>query len=44
MQKMTEVFIENGFNVLTGGTDSHMMLVDLSDKKYSGRPEYLQIY
>ena len=32
---MTEVFIENGFNVLTGGTDSHMMLVDLSDKKYS---------
>ena len=34
---MTEVFIENGFNVLTGGTDSHMMLVDLSDKKYSGR-------
>ena len=34
---MTEVFMENGFNVLTGGTDSHMMLVDLSDKKYSGR-------
>ena len=34
---MTEVFIENGFNVLTGGTDSHMMLVDLSDKKYSGK-------
>ena len=34
---MSEVFIENGFNVLTGGTDCHMMLVDLSDKKYSGR-------
>ena len=34
---MTEVFIENGFNILTGGTDSHMMLVDLSDKKYSGK-------
>ena len=34
---MTEVFMENGFNVLTGGTDSHMMLVDLSDKKYSGK-------
>ena len=34
---MTEVFMENGFNVLTGGTDSHMMLVELSDKKYSGR-------
>ena len=39
---MTEVFMENGFNVLTGGTDSHMMLVDLSDKKYSGRS--LQTY
>ena len=36
-QAMAEVFIENGFNVLTGGTDSHMMLIDLSDKKYSGR-------
>ena len=34
---MSEVFIENDFNVLTGGTDSHMMLIDLSDKKYSGR-------
>ena len=34
---MSEVFMENGFNVLTGGTDSHMMLIDLSDKKYSGR-------
>ena len=34
---MCEVFIENNFNVLTGGTDSHMMLLDLSDKKMSGR-------
>ena len=34
---MAEVFIENNFNILTGGTDSHMMLIDLSDKKYSGR-------
>ena len=36
-QVMSEVFMDNGFNVLTGGTDSHLMLVDLSDKKYSGR-------
>ena len=34
---MSEVFIENNFNILTGGTDSHMMLIDLSDKKLSGR-------
>ena len=36
-QAMAEVFIENGFNILTGDTDSHMMLIDLSDKKLSGR-------
>ena len=34
---MAEVFVENDFNVLTGGTDSHMMLIDLSDKKHSGK-------
>ena len=34
---MAEVFIENDYKVLTGGTDSHMMLIDLSNKKCSGR-------
>tara|TARA_Y100000592_G_scaffold17836_1_gene26946 strand:+ start:15521 stop:16666 length:1146 start_codon:yes stop_codon:yes gene_type:complete len=34
---MAEVFMENDYKVLTGGTDSHMMLIDLSDKKCSGR-------
>jgi len=34
---MCEVFIENKFNVLTGGTDSHLLLLDLSDKKMSGK-------
>ena len=36
-QAMTEVFMNNGFNVLTGGTDSHIILLDLSKSKYSGR-------
>ena len=36
-QAMSEVFMENGFNVLSSGTDSHVILLDLSDKKYSGR-------
>ena len=29
--------MKNGFNCLTGGTDSHMILIDLSDKEMSGR-------
>jgi len=34
---MAKVLIENGFKVLTGGTDSHIILLDLSESKYSGR-------
>ena len=36
-QAMCEVFVESGYNVLTGGTDCHLLLLDLSDKKHSGR-------
>ena len=28
---------QNNISILTGGTDSHLILIDLSDKKYSGR-------
>lgn len=34
---MCEVFEENGFPVQTGGTDSHIILMDLSKKHISGR-------
>ena len=34
---MCEVFIENNIPVITEGTDSHLILIDLSSKKYSGR-------
>lgn len=34
---MCEVFKKEGLNVLTDGTDSHIILMDLSDSKYSGR-------
>ena len=34
---MSDVFMKAGYNVITGGTDSHMFLVDLSDKSISGR-------
>lgn len=34
---MCNVFKNNGFIILTGGTDSHIILIDLSNSKYSGR-------
>ena len=34
---MSEVFVENGINVSTDGTDSHIILLDLRENKYSGR-------
>ena len=34
---MCKVFEENGFPVQTGGTDSHIILMDLTDSQYSGR-------
>lgn len=36
-QAMAGVFTDNGFDILTGGTDSHIILLDLSKSKYSGR-------
>ena len=34
---MAEVFLEKGYNIITRGTDSHVLLLDLSDKSISGR-------
>ena len=34
---MAKVFMKSGYNVITRGTDSHMFLLDLSDKDISGR-------
>ena len=36
-QAMAGIFTEAGFDILTGGTDSHIILLDLSKSKYSGR-------
>jgi glycine hydroxymethyltransferase len=36
-QAMAEVFQEEGVKMVTGGTDSHMILVDLSDSAMSGQ-------
>jgi glycine hydroxymethyltransferase len=34
---MCDVFMKEGFSVQTGGTDSHIILMDLSKSKHSGR-------
>ncbi len=34
---MADVFIAHGFTVQTAGTDSHLVVVNLIDKKYSGK-------
>jgi len=34
---MCNVFNKNGFKCLTNGTDSHIILLDLSESRYSGR-------
>ena len=34
---MCDIFKENDIPILTGGTDSHLILIDLSSKKHSGK-------
>jgi|TARA_R110000772_G_C13229471_1_gene432596 glycine hydroxymethyltransferase len=36
-KEMSSVFIENGINVISGGTDSHMILIDVSSTRYNGK-------
>ena len=36
-QAMAKTFIERGINVVSGGTDDHLFLVDLIGKEYSGK-------
>ena len=34
---MAETFLERGINIVSGGTDNHLMLVDLIGKEYTGK-------
>jgi len=36
-QAMAETFISRGINVVSGGTDDHLFLVDLIGKEYTGK-------
>ncbi len=34
---MAQKFVEKGYNIISGGTDNHMMLIDLRNKNLSGK-------
>src|SRR5471030_1568321 len=34
---MVEVFLQRGYNIVSGGTDNHLFLVDLVDKNLTGK-------
>jgi glycine hydroxymethyltransferase len=34
---MADAFIEKGYNIISGGTDNHMMLIDLRNKGITGK-------
>ena len=34
---MAEEFVKRGYNIISGGTDNHMMLIDLRNKNISGK-------
>ena len=36
-QAMAAAFVEKGYNIISGGTDNHLMLIDLRNKNISGK-------
>ena len=36
-QRLAQRFMEKGYDVVSGGTDKHLVLIDMSSKKLSGR-------
>jgi glycine hydroxymethyltransferase len=36
-QTMAQAFTDKGYNVISGGTDNHLMLIDLRNKNISGK-------
>ncbi len=35
--RLAERFLERGYNLVSGGTDTHLLLIDLSDREISGK-------
>ena len=42
-KKMANEFIKRGYNIISGGTDNHMMLIDLRNKNISGKDAELAL-
>ena len=36
-QAMAKAFVERGYHIISGGTDNHMMLIDLRNKNLTGK-------
>ncbi|WP_274474442.1 serine hydroxymethyltransferase [Mangrovimonas aestuarii] len=36
-QAMAKAFVDRGYNIISGGTDNHMMLIDLRNKDITGK-------
>ncbi len=36
-QSMAAAFVQKGYNIISGGTDNHLMLIDLRNKNISGK-------
>jgi glycine hydroxymethyltransferase len=36
-QAMAKAFVDKGYNLISGGTDNHLMLIDLRNKNISGK-------
>lgn len=36
-QAMAKAFVERGYNIISGGTDNHLMLIDLRNKNITGK-------
>ncbi|MGB4401235.1 MAG: serine hydroxymethyltransferase, partial [Daejeonella sp.] len=36
-EAMAEAFVERGYQLISGGTDNHMMLIDLRNKNITGK-------
>ncbi|MBX2907839.1 MAG: serine hydroxymethyltransferase [Taibaiella sp.] len=36
-QAMAKAFVEKGYNIVSGGTDNHLLLIDLRNKNISGK-------
>ena len=42
-QAMAEAFVKRGYNIISGGTDNHMMLIDLRNKNITGKDAELAL-